>query len=94
MCGAVISPDIVLYGDPLNPDLMTDAIYNILMVDLFIVAGASLISPPAAGFVHYYSRKKMVFINETPSLMEEHANLVIHAPVREVMGQLTVSRNK
>ena len=93
MCGAVISPDIVLYGDPLHPDLMSDAIYNILMADLFIVAGASLVSHPAAGFVHYYARKKMVLINEQPSAMEDRADLVIHAPIREVMGQLTVSNH-
>lgn len=90
MCGGVMWPDIFLYGDALNAELMTNAIYHVLSADLLIVAGTSILDYPAAGIVYYYMRKKMVLINELPSAMDFRANLVINAPISEVMGQLTV----
>jgi NAD-dependent deacetylase len=91
MCGGVIWPEIFLYGDALNEELMTNAIYNILSADLFIVAGTSLLDYPAAGFIYYYMRKKMVLINENPTAMDFRANLVIHAPISDVMSKIQVS---
>lgn len=91
MCGGVISPDIVLYGDPLNQDIMADAIYNILSADLLIVAGTSLLDYPAAGIIYYYWGKKMVLINEKQNAMDSRANLVFNAPICEVMSQIEVS---
>lgn len=91
MCGGVFSPDVVLYGDALNYELLTDAIYNVLSADLFIVAGTSLLDYPAAGIIYYYCRKKMVLINDQQTPMDHRANLVINAPISEVMSKINVT---
>lgn len=88
MCGAVMTPDIYLYGDPLSKEMMIDATYHILCADLLIIAGTSLLEHPAAAIVHYYMGGRMVLLNPAPTPLEERANLVIHAPIHEVMAQL------
>lgn len=91
MCGGMITPDIFLYGDALNPDILTNAIYYALTANLFIVAGTSLAEYPAASIVHHYTGNKLVLINEEEGPLDHRANLVIRAPVSEVMAQLTVN---
>ncbi|MEG2001051.1 MAG: Sir2 family NAD-dependent protein deacetylase [Evtepia sp.] len=91
MCGAVISPDIILYGDALNREQMAEAIYQVLMADLLIVAGSSLLEYPAAALVPYYSRKKLVLIHESESILDERANLIIRAPICDIMEQINIA---
>lgn len=90
MCGQVIAPEIFLYGDPLNKDLLTDAVYHIVSSDLFILAGTGLLDYPAAALAHLYHGKRMVLINPEATPLEERADLVIHAPIREVMAGVRV----
>lgn len=90
MCGAVMTPEIHLYGDGLDKELMTQAVFDILMCDLLIVAGTSLTDYPAAALVYYYWKKKMVLLNEKDHPSDTRADLVIHAPVSEIMGQILI----
>lgn len=90
MCGCVFTPEIFLFGDSLDKDMLTSAIFDILMCDLLIVAGTSLSDNPAATIVNYYFKKKMVLINEKEHPSDVLANLVIHAPVHEVMEKIKV----
>ena len=91
MCGLVIGPEIYLYGDPLDKDMLTEAIFQLLSCDLLIIAGTGLLEYPAAAIVHLYHGRKMVLINPEPTELEERANLVIHAPIHEVMAALKVN---
>ncbi len=91
MCGKVIGPDIILYGDPLPTERMADAIYHAMCGDMLIVAGTSLQEYPAAAIVHYYMGKKMVLINPEPTPLDSRADLLIHAPIHEVMSQIKIS---
>lgn len=91
MCGGVITPDIFLYGDALNQDILSNAIYYALTANLLIVAGTSLTEFPAASIVHHYTGNKLVLINEEEGPLDHRANLIIRAPVSEVMEQLTVN---
>lgn len=92
MCGGVMTPEIILHGDALDNELVNQAIYHVLSADLFIVAGTSLMEHPAAGIIYHYQRKKMVLINEKENLMDSRADLILRAPVSEVMGQIKVSQ--
>ena len=49
-CGGVIKPDVVLYGEELNPQVMEQAIGHISRAQLLIVGGTSLVVYPAAGW--------------------------------------------
>lgn len=91
MCGGVITPEIFLYGDALNPDILANAIYYALTANVFIVAGTSLTEYPAASIVHHYTGNKLVLINEEEGPLDHRANLIIRAPIDEVMAQLVVN---
>lgn len=91
MCGGVMTPDVRLYGDAIDNDVLGNAIYYALTAKLFIVVGTSLLDYPAAAVVHHYTDSKLVLINETESPFDDRANLIIRAPASEVFAQLQVN---
>lgn len=87
-CGGRIKPDVVLYEEGLNEETLYRAVRYIAEADVLIIAGTSLAVYPAAGLVNYYRGHKLVVINKTPLRSEARANLVITAPVGEILAQL------
>lgn len=84
-CGGVIKPDVVLYGEELNPQVLEQAISHIRGAQLLIVGGTSLVVYPAAGLVHYLRGGDVVLINKGDTAMDSRASLVLHAPIGEVL---------
>ena len=87
-CGGRVKPDVVLYEEGLDSNLLERAIRYIANADVLIIAGTSLAVYPAAGLINYYRGNKLVVINKTPLRSDLGADLVITAPVGEVLGQL------
>ena len=75
-CGGVLKPDVVLYEEPLDADVMHGAARAAGRCDLMIVGGTSLMVYPAAGFAQS-CRGKLVIINKSPTAMDGRADLVI-----------------
>ena len=88
-CGGMIKPDVVLYEEGLDQDVISGAIQAITRADLMIVAGTSLTVYPAAGLVHYFQGKHLVLINRDATPMDGSCDLVIHDKVGEVLGSLS-----
>ena len=67
-CGGVIRPDIVLYEEGLDEDILSQSISYIRNADVLIIGGTSLNVYPAAGLINYYRGNKLVLVNlsETP----------------------------
>ena len=88
-CGGVIKPDVVLYGEGLDDEVVTGAIRAIRQADTMIVAGTSLTVYPAAGLIRYFHGRDLVVINlgEMGDLPEA---LIIHQKVGEVLGQIKI----
>ena len=42
---------------------------------------------PAAGFVHYFKGDKLVILNKSETAADDRADLVIHDPIGEVLGE-------
>ena len=57
---------------------------------MLIIGGTSLAVYPAAGLVNYYRGRKLVLINKTPTPYDSSADLVIAAPIGEVLGGVRV----
>ena len=62
-CGGVIKPDVVLYEEALNDEILNKSISAIRNADLMIVAGTSLTVYPASGLINFYNGSKLVLIN-------------------------------
>lgn len=85
-CGGVIRPDIVLYEEQLDNDVLMRSIQYIHNADVLIVGGTSLKVYPAAGLINYYRGNKLVLI--TRSSTPADADLVIHGKIGEVFSQV------
>ena len=88
-CGGRIKPDVVLYEEGLDNDVVSGAVHAIAQADLLIVAGTSLTVYPAAGLVRYFRGKHLVLINRDATPMDSECDLVIHDKVGEVLSSLT-----
>lgn len=86
-CGGTVKPDVVLYEESLNDEVVSGAIKAIKKADMLIVAGTSLTVYPAAGFIRFFKGKNLVLINKDATAMDENFGLVIHGKVGEVLGE-------
>ncbi len=89
-CGGTIKPDVVLYEEGLDSEIISKSIRAISEADTLIIGGTSLVVYPAAGFIDYFRGKHLVVINKSATAREVGAELTIAAPIGEVMGQLKV----
>ena len=87
-CGGMIRPDVVLYEESLDSDVMNRAVRHIREADLFIIGGTSLVVYPAAGLVNYYRGHRLVLINKGSTGMDSSADLLINDKIGEVFSQL------
>ena len=87
-CGGVVKPDVVLYEESLDQDVMYRAARAISEADLLIVGGTSLTVWPAAGMIRYYRGKRLVLINRDATPFDNEADLVLHETLGEVFRQL------
>ena len=91
-CGAIIKPDVVLYGEPLNTADLIRADKALKEADTLIVAGTSLVVQPAANLLFSFKGKNLVLINKTHTPLDYMATLNINAPVGEVLDQIKVRK--
>lgn len=89
-CGGRIKPDVVLYEEGLDDDVLAQAIHHLRQADTLIVAGTSLTVYPAAGLLHYFKGKNLVLINRDATPMDGLATLIIHENVGQVLSRLQV----
>ena len=87
-CGGIVKPDVVLYEEGLDADVIEKSVGAIATCDLLIVAGTSLTVYPAAGFVNYYRGNRLVLINRDETPYDNYADLVIHESLGNVFQQL------
>ncbi len=83
-CGGIIKPDVVLYGEALNSNVLLSARQCIANCDLLIVGGTSLTVYPAAGLVGY-CHGKIVIINRSATDFDNAADLCISGSIGEVL---------
>lgn len=87
-CGGGIKPDVVLYEEGLNEQILQKSIAAIANADVLIVGGTSLAVYPAAGLLDYYRGNKLILINKAPTPKDSMADLVIKGSIGEIFSSL------
>ena len=87
-CGGIIKPDVVLYEEGLDENIVEGSIENIQNADLLIVAGTSLTVCPASSLINYYRGKNLVLINRDPTPYDNMASLVINESLGKVFEKI------
>jgi len=87
-CGGRVKPDVVLYEENLDMDVMEAAVNYISRADMLIIGGTSLVVYPAAGLLRYYQGHKLVLVNKSNTSYDSRADLVINENIGEVFSQI------
>ena len=87
-CGGIIKPDVVLYGESLDEEVLEKSVYAISKADLMIVGGTSLMVSPANGLIRYFRGSNLVLINKDKTPYDNLANLVINDSLGKVMSNI------
>ena len=84
----IIKPDVVLYEESLNEDIIDKAIYYISNAETLIVGGTSLMVYPASGLIRYFKGKNLILINRDATQYDKIANLVINKSLGDVFSTI------
>jgi NAD-dependent deacetylase len=87
-CGGIIKPEVVLYEEGLDENVLRRSIKAISQAAVLIIGGTSLSVYPAAGLIRYYEGDKMVLINRSVTPYDREADLLITAGLGEVFSKL------
>lgn len=62
-CGGMIKPDVVLYEESLDQNVLQESVLAISRAQVLIVGGTSLVVYPAAGLLRYFQGEALVVID-------------------------------
>ena len=87
-CGGIIKPDVVLYEEALDMNILNKSAQYIMSADTLIVGGTSLVVYPAAGLIDYYRGNKLVLINKSTTPLDNRADLLIQGSIGAVLSEV------
>ena len=88
-CGGPVKPDVVLYEEGLDQEVINGAVRSIYDAEVLIIGGTSLAVYPAAGLIDYFKGDKLIVINMSPTSRDKHADLVIQEPIGQVFQKFS-----
>lgn len=87
-CGGIVKPDVVLYEESLDYNVIRGAIDAISKADTLIIGGTSLVVYPAAGLINYFKGKNLILINKSSTSADSKASLVINDSIGKVLEKV------
>lgn len=85
-CGETVKPDVVLYEEGLDDNVISGALNYIANADTLIIGGTSLIVYPAAGLINYFKGKSLILINKSTTSADNKANLIINDSIGKILS--------
>lgn len=90
-CGSYyVKPRVVLFGEPLPQDVLTKAMEEAKICDVFMVVGSSLVVYPAA-HLPYLARSmgaKMIIVNAEPTIADRIFDVKIYGKAGEILPKI------
>ena len=86
-CNGIVKPDVVLYEEALDDNVIRGSIDAISKADTLIIGGTSLIVYPAAGLINYFKGKNIVLINKSSTQADHKADLIIKDSIGKVLKE-------
>ena len=87
-CGGLVKPDVVLYEESLDMNVLNSSVEYIKNADVLIVGGTSLVVYPAAGLIDYFNGSHLVLINKSSTQYDNKADIVIHDSIGKVLKNI------
>ncbi len=82
-CGGILKPATVMFGEPLDPVVLGEALAISKACQVFIAVGSSLQVQPAAGLAGIAADHgaRLIIVNAEPTPYDERADEVIRDPI-------------
>ena len=93
-CGGIIKPDVVLYEEGLDDNVVMGAVREIAHAKTLIIGGTSLVVYPAAGLVQYFHGENLIIINRTPTSADVHADVCFMENLGKVFTDVMKQRGQ
>lgn len=90
-CGGTVKPDVVLYEEGLDDDVIRGSINAISKAETLIIGGTSLVVYPAAGLINYFNGKNLVLINKSTTSADNKSTLVINDSIGKILDKVIKS---
>lgn len=87
-CGGIVKPDVVLYGENLDEQVIQKTVEAIAEADLLLIGGTSLTVQPAASFITYFRGGRTVLLNASETSYDYRADLIITEPIGSVLAEV------
>ena len=89
-CGALLRPDVVWFGEPLDPGALDRAVSAVRACDVLMVIGTSAVVYPVAGLPALARRGQatVVEINVGPTPLTPEADIVVRGPSGAILPEL------
>ena len=87
-CGGIIKPDVVLYEEELDYDVINGAVKLLKNADVLIVGGTSLMVNPAASLINYFNGSCLALINITPTPYDSKADIIIREKIGKTFSEI------
>lgn len=87
-CDGIVKPDVVLYEEGLDMNILNKSIEYIRNADVLIVGGTSLTVYPAASLVEYYRGSKLILINKSKTQYDNRALLNFNSSIGKVLNDI------
>lgn len=87
-CGGYIKPDVVLYEEGLNSNVITKALISLQEANLLIIGGTSLNVYPASSFISYFYGDNIFVINKEKLNINRKIEGEINYPIGETFKKI------
>lgn len=87
-CKGVVRPNVTLYGEMLNMNVVEKAIKELEKADTLIISGTSLTVYPATSYIGYFKGKNLIIINENETGYDSGVTLKIKGNFSKVLDEL------
>jgi len=86
-CGHLLKTAVILFGEPLPPQVISGAMDEVQNCDALIMVGSSLSVAPANMLpaMAKMNQAKLIFINKEPTTMDELADIILHGKASELL---------
>jgi NAD-dependent deacetylase len=95
-CAAIVRPDVILYGENLDPNLLQKAQQVSSECEVFFSIGTSSLVEPAATlpFLAKANGAYLVEINSEETPLTQHADEILRGPAGKILPQLAIILEK
>ena len=87
-CKSAIRPGVLLFGETIHNDLMTEAVNACEEADLILVLGTNMYDNMVKFCTEDYKSDRVVLITKEEHFTDRYADLVIHGKVSDVLPQV------